>query len=353
MGMMTSLFGKTGDGQEAKIVTIMNKNGMGIEVTNYGATLVSATVPDEKGHIEDVILGYEDVTDYVANGGFFGAVIGRNGNRIGKAKVTINGVEYQMEQNENENSLHSGTRGFDKAIWDMELLEDEATVKFTHHSPDGDEGLPGNFDVSVSYTLTDENEIKIHYTGVSDADTIANMTNHSYFNLAGHDKGTILDHTLWMDADTFTVIDAESIPTGELRNVEGTPMDFRKTRRIGDDIDDTYEQIQLAHGYDHNFVLNHNGEEKLRRIAKVTDPASKRTMEVYTDCAGVQFYTGNFIEKTQIGKGGIPYQKRSGLCLETQFFPDAPNHENFPSSILKAGEVYDTTTVYKFGFECK
>ncbi|MFD1402480.1 aldose epimerase family protein [Robinsoniella peoriensis] len=348
MGMKTSLFGKTGNGQEAKIVTIMNKKGMGIEVTNYGATLVSATVPDEKGHIEDVILGYEDVTDYAANGGFFGAVIGRNGNRIGKAKVTINGVDYQMEQNENGNSLHSGTRGFDKVIWDMELLEEEATVKFTHHSPDGDEGLPGNFDVTVSYTLTDENEIRIHYTGVSDADTIANMTNHSYFNLAGHDKGTILDHTLWMDADAFTVIDEESIPTGELRSVEGTPMDFRKTRRIGDDIDDTYEQIQLAHGYDHNFVLNQNGEEKLRKIAKVTDPLTKRTMEVYTDCVGVQFYTGNFIEKTQIGKGGIAYQKRSGLCLETQFFPDAPNHEHFPSSILKAREVYDTTTIYKF-----
>lgn len=348
MGIKISSFGMTSKGEEAAIITIMNKNGMGIELSNYGAALVAATVPDRNGRTADVILGYEDVTDYITNDGFFGAVIGRNGNRIGKAEVIINGKTYKMDQNEKGNNLHSGFQGFDKVIWDMEILKEESTVKFHYNSPDGDQGLPGNLAVTVSYTLTDQNEIKINYRGIADADTIVNMTNHSYFNLAGHEKGTITDHTLWLDAEAFTVIDKESIPTGENRSVEGTPFDFRKAKRIGDDIDDDDEQIKLAGGFDHNFVLKKEKSSIIRKIAELTEPVSGRIMEVYTDCVGVQFYSGNFIENTQIGKGGEPYQKRRGLCLETQFYPDANHHAEFPSSILKAGETYETTTIYKF-----
>lgn len=348
MGMKVSTFGKTDKGEEAAIVTIMNQNGMGIEVTNYGATLVAATVPDKSGKSEDVILGYEDVTDYIANGGYLGATIGRNGNRIGKAEVTIGGTTFQMDKNEKGNNLHSGFHGFDKVIWEMELLKEDMTVKFYHNSPSGDQGLPGNLAVTVSYTLTENNEIRIHYTGLSDADTIVNMTNHSYFNLAGHENGSILDHEVWIDAEAFTIIDEESIPTGELRKVEGTPFDFRKSKRIGDEIDSAYEQLQTALGYDHNFALRPCVDGAIRKVAEVTEPVTGRVMEVHTDCVGIQFYTGNYIENTQIGKGGVAYQKRGGFCMETQYYPDSNHNENFPSSILKAGESYDTTTIYKF-----
>ena len=348
MGIQVSDFGKTADGTTAKIVTVVNERGMGMEVTDFGAALVAVTVTDKNNALADVVLGYEDVMDYIRNTGFYlGATIGRNGNRIGCACVTINGQDYPMDDNENGNNLHSGFEGFDRKIWDMEILEDELTVKFHYHSPDGEQGLPGNFDVTVAYTLTNENEIRIHYTGTSDADTIANMTNHSYFNLAGHAYGSIAEHILWLDADAYTPVDEKLIPTGELRTVQGTPFDFRTPKKMGLDIDADDEQLKLASGYDHNYVLNHQ-DGQVRKVAEVSEPVTGRVMEVYTDCVGVQFYAGNFMNSTLIGKGGAAYQRRGGFCLETQYYPDANHHNHFPTSILKAGQLYDTTTIYKF-----
>lgn len=349
MGIKVSSFGKLKDGREAKLVTIANAGGMTIEVTDYGATLVSAVTPDKNGGYADVVLGYADVTDYANNGGYLGATIGRSGNRIANASFSINGVTYQMDKNENGNNLHSGAAGYDKLIWEMQTDDAHNAVTFSHHSPDMEQGFPGNFDVSVTYTLTDDNEIRLSYRGRSDKDTIANLTNHSYFNLEGHDSGSILEHSLWIDADAITATDAESIPTGELRPVEGTPFDFRQEKPIGRDIGQDDEQLKMGGGYDHNFALNTDGTMKL--VARAKAPASGRVMEVYTDCVGVQLYTGNFIEDTQIGKDGRAYHSRGGFCLETQFFPDAVNHPNFPSPVLRAGEPYETTTVYKFSVE--
>ena len=349
MGMKISDFGKLADGRETKLVTIANKNGMSIEVTNYGATLVSVVVPDKNGRHDDVILGYADVTDYAKNGGYLGACIGRSGNRIRTASFEINGVTYHLDKNEKGNNLHSGKNGYNCQIWDMEVNEASSSVTFSRLSPDMEQGYPGNFDVSVTYTLTDENEVRIHYEGKSDKDTIANMTNHTYFNLEGHDSGSILDHVLMIDADGFTEVDDELIPTGVIASVEGTPFDFRTAKPIGRDIEKDHEQLKMGGGYDHNYALKADGTVK--KVAEVKAPVSRRKMEVFTDCVGVQFYSGNFIEDAWIGKDGKAYHKRGGLCLETQFFPDAIHHENFASPVLKAGELYSTTTVYKFSAE--
>lgn len=346
MGISVNDFGKLQDGREAKLYTIANSNGMSIEVTDFGATLVGAVVPDKDGKCSDVILGYADVTDYAKNGGYLGATIGRSGNRIGNAEFSINGEKYVLDKNENGNNLHSGKNGYDRVVWEAKADEKASSVAFSHHSPDGDQGYPGNFDVTVTYTLTEDNEIVITYCGRADQDTIANMTNHSYFNLDGHDSGSILEHSVWIDADGITAIDKESIPTGEIRTVEGTPFDFRTAKTVGRDIKAEDEQLKMGGGYDHNFALRRACG--IRKVAEVTAPISKRKMEVFTDCVGVQFYTGNFIESSWIGKDGKAYGKRGGLCLETQFFPDAVHHENFDSPVLKAGEEYHTTTIYKF-----
>lgn len=349
MGVKKSRFGRTAEGKEVLIYTLVNSKGMGIEVSNYGATLISVTTPDKNGRFDDVVLGYDDVTDYIENEGYFGATIGRNGNRIGKGVVMINGTSYQLDQNEKENNLHSGFSGFDKVVWNSEVSEDGKTVSFTHHSPNMDQGIPGSFDVMVSYTLTQEDEVKIHYQGRADQDTIANLTNHSYFNLAGHGSGDVLNHSVWLNADAFTVVDSESIPTGELRSVKGTPMDFTSPKKIGEEIGADYEQLLLTGGYDHNYVLNSQDGEMIK-CAEVTEEGSGRVMEVYTDCVGVQFYTGNFVGR-RFGKDGVIYDKRSGFCLETQFYPDHIHHEHFPTAVLKVGELYDTTTIYKFGIQ--
>jgi aldose 1-epimerase len=318
-----------------------------MEVTNYGATLVSVTVPDKNGSFADVILGYEDVSDYISHRGCLGATIGRNGNRIGGATVTISGKEYPLDDNENGNNLHSGFVGYNKMVWNMEVQKDRLAVKFSRRSPDGEQGFPGNFDVSVTYTLTEENEVQIHYEGVSDKDTIANMTNHSYFNLAGHGSGTVLEQTMWIDSDAITENNQASIPTGVIRDIRGTAMDFNEPKKIGRDIEEDYDQLQFANGYDHNYVLKDQGTG-VRKVAEAVDEESGRVLEVFTDCVGVQFYTGNFIEAGSLGKAGALYGPRHGFCLETQFYPDANHHENFPSSIIKAGEKYDSTTIYKF-----
>lgn len=346
MGIKISKFGKLKDGREARLVTIANANGMTIEVTDYGATLVSAVVPARDGKCDDVVLGYADVTDYAKNGGYLGATIGRCGNRIAGAEFSINGVRYQIGKNENNNNLHSGPVGYDSLIWEMKTDDQNNTVEFFHHSPDMEQGFPGNFDITVTYTLTDQNEIQIAYRGKTDKDTIANLTNHSYFNLEGHESGDILGHILWIDADAITEADAQSIPTGNLRKVEGGPFDFRVPKPVGQDIGADNDQLKNGGGYDHNFVLNTDGT--MKKVASVTAPKSGRTMEVYTDCVGMQLYTGNFIEDTQIGKDGKAYHRHSGLCLETQFFPDAIHHGNFKSPVLKAGEEYKTTTIYRF-----
>ncbi len=349
MGITVKDFGIVESVGSTKLYTITNNNGMTIQVTNFGATLVSAMVPDKDGNMADVILGYDNAQSYDKNGGFLGATIGRSGNRIGKAAFTLNGVSYSLEKNENGNNLHSGSKGYDKRIWKSVAKEDKNAVVFSLESPDGDEGYPGDFSVTVTYTLTDKNEIKIEYNGKGDAnlDTIANLTNHSYFNLEGHDYGTILDHMLMINADNITAVDAECIPTGELRPVKNTPFDFRKLKRIGDEIDADDDQIQKGGGYDHNFAMNVKGNRR-QKFAEVVAPVSGRKMEVFSDCVGMQFYAGNFIENTWVGKGNVSYQKRGGLCLETQYYPDAIHHENFASPILKKGEKYKTTTVYRF-----
>lgn len=347
MGMCRTEFGKTKAGEQAYLYTIANTRGMSIEVTNYGAALVAVNVPDKNGRLSDVVLGYDDVIDYEHGGSYFGATIGRNGNRIGRGQVTINGTTYELDKNEKEkNNLHSGFTGYDRVIWDAQVIEEENTVKFHRVSPHMEQGFPGNFDITVAYTLTEENEVKIHYFGTCDQDTIANMTNHSYFNLSGHGSGLILGHEVTIDADAITAVDAESIPTGELMEVEGTPFDFRQSKAVGKEIDADFTQLRLTGGYDHNYVLNHQGEG-IRKVARVADSVSGREMEVYTDAPGVQFYTGNFITPCN-GKEEKKYEEHGGLCLETQVYPDANHHAEFPTSILKAGQVYDTTTIYKF-----
>lgn len=348
MGIKVSSFGKIPSGKEASLFTIVNENGMCLEVSDYGATLVALMVPGKNHILTDVVLGYDHVMDYWNTGGYLGATVGRSCNRNGGANVTIQGKTYELPKNENgKNNLHSGPDGYNQKIWNYEMDEEHLSIRFYRLSPDMEQGYPGNFEISVTYTLTQDNEVKIQYHGVCDQDTVVNMTNHSYFNLAGQGNGTIENHEVWIDADAFTVIDAESIPTGEVRLVENTPFDFRKRKRIGAEIGAQDEQLILAGGYDHNFALNKKAGE-LKKIAEVFEPESERKMEVFTTCVGVQFYTGNFITEGSNGKEGTIYYKRYGLCLETQFFPDAVHHENFLSPVLKAGESYDSTTIYKF-----
>ncbi|MBQ2986797.1 MAG: galactose mutarotase [Tyzzerella sp.] len=335
---------KTRSFGNATMYTFENKNGMVMEVTDFGAVLYSLMVPDKDGNLVDVNLGYATPEAYGKQTSGFGATIGRNGNRIGGAKFTLNGKVYELTPNNNGNNLHSGLDFYQHRMWNVkETTENSITLSL--HSPDGDQGFPGNFDVDVTYTLTDDNELKIDYNGVTDADTVINMTNHSYFNLNGHASGNILEHELWVDADAFTATDDKLIPTGEIRLVEGSPMDFRVKKLVGRDIDADYDALNYAGGYDHNWCLNNNGEFK--KVIEISSDLSGITMEVYTDLPGVQIYAGNFLV-SEPGKSGATYKKRQGICFETQHYPDAINHENFPSPIVKKGEVYKTTTVYKF-----
>ena len=343
--MKQRTFGKNSKGQEATLYTFENKNGMIMEVTDFGATLFSLMVPDGKGRLVDVVLGYDDPLGYEGpSGTFFGATVGRNANRIGKGHFVLNGVEYQLDRNNGNNNLHSGLDFQSFRVWKVKSIGENA-ITFTIHSPDGDQGYPGALDLDVTYTLTDDNAVRIDYYGIPQADTIVNYTNHSYFNLNGHASGPILKHTVWMDADYYTPTDAESIPTGEIAPVEGTPMDFRTRKEVGRDIDQDFQALIFGNGYDHNWCLNNNG--KLAKVAELTADRTDITMEVYTDLPGVQIYTANFVIN-EPGKGGVVYDRRHGICFETQYYPDALNHPNFPSTLCRAGEVYRTTTVYKF-----
>lgn len=348
MSVKKQSFGKTKTGEEAFLYTLTNKNGMSVGLTDFGACIVTIFVPDKSGKLEDVVLGYDDVSGYEANSPGFGSFIGRHGNRIGGASFELNGKKYELEKNDGENNLHGGFTGYNKFLYETEVFEEEDTdsVEFSRLSPHMEQGFPGNLDISVTYTLTSENELVIEYLAVSDKDTIVNLTNHSYFNLAGHNSGSILDHKVMLDANKFTPTDDVLIPTGEMRNVEGTPMDFRKAKTIGQDINADYEPLKQAGGYDHNYILNNNRAE-VTKVAELEDEKSGRIMEVYTDLPGMQLYTGNFLDNEK-GKGGVVYKKRAGVCFETQFFPNSCNRPEFPSCVLKAGEEYDTVTVFKF-----
>lgn len=345
MGVVKKEFGKNAKGEQVFLYEITNGNGMKAVVTDFGATMHSLYVPDKEGKLRDVVLGYETVAGYeIDNGPYFGATVGRIANRVGGASVTIDGVEYKMDVNERTNCLHSGPNGYHLRVWETELLDN--AVKFTLLSPNGDQGLPGNFKVSVTYTLTEDNGLKITYDGISDKDTYVSMTNHSYFNLDGEYSHSILEHEMWLNADAYTRTGEEMISTGELMDVSGTAMDFRTAKPFGRDICNDEEPLRIGGGYDHNWVLNAHAADEA--VARVTSAESGISMEIFTDCPGMQVYTGNFLGNKEGGKRGRIYEDRSGVAFETQQFPDAMHHDNFPSMLLKAGEKFHTETEYKF-----
>ena len=338
------------DGREVWLYTLANASGMEAGVMNYGATVVSLWAADRKGERADVVLGFGTLEEYIKyNDAYFGSVVGRVGNRIARGRFTLDGVEYTLARNHGENHLHGGVKGFDSVVWDSEAVEKQGTegVKLTYLSKDGEEGYPGNLEVTIHYYLTSDNELVIEYLATTDKATPVNLTNHSYFNLHGQGCGDILDHKLTIDADRFAVVDEEVIPTGELRSVVGTPLDFSTATVIGARIDQKDQQLIYSDGYDHNWVLNKR-DDAITAAITLYDPSSGRLMEVYTTEPGVQFYTGNFLDGKHKGKEGKVYEHRCGLCLETQHYPDSPNHPEFPSTILRPGEEYHTKTVYKF-----
>lgn len=348
MNIKKEQFGTTPNGKKVDIYTLTNANGCEARITNYGGIVVSLTVPDKDGKIGDVVLGRDKLDEYIEdNSPYFGALIGRYGNRIGKAKFELNGRTYTLAANNGENHLHGGVKGYDKVVWDAkEIKQDNAVgLELNYLSEDGEEGYPGDLKVTVKYIWTNNNELKIEYSATTDKDTIVNLTHHSYFNLAG--KGDILDHELMINADKFTPVDEGLIPTGELRSVKGTPMDFTKPTAVGARIGQDDQQLEYGLGYDHNWVLN-DYDGSLKKVATVYESTSGRVMEVYTTEPGLQFYSGNFLDGTLIGKGGKPCKHRTGLCLESQHFPDSPNQPDFLSTTLKPGEKYHTTTIYKF-----
>ena len=342
-------FGKTSGGMPVELYTLTNVNGMEVEIMTYGGAVVSLTAPDRHGKFADVVLGMDSVAGYQKQTAFFGALIGRYGNRIGHAQFTLDGQTYKLPKNDGENTLHGGPQGFDKRVWKVHKAQGTA-VELTYTSRDGEEGFPGNLTATVIYTLTARNELKIDYSATTDKDTVVNLTNHSYWNLSGAGEGDILQDRLTLYADRFTPVDAGLIPTGELRPVKGTPFDFTSATPIGERIGQADQQLQHGKGYDHNWVLNPGRDpgSTLNKAAEVYDPSSGRVMEVFTTEPGIQFYTGNFLDGTIHGKGGKVYPFRGALCLETQHFPDSPNKPDFPSTELKPGEVYNSTTVYRF-----
>ncbi len=335
-------FGETTKG-EASLYELENQNGMQVWVTDFGATLVSILVPDRNGDLVDVTCGYTDAAAYEDGDMAFGATVGRVSNRIKGASFTLNGKSYNLTANEYGNCLHGGRDLTFKRMWET-VEADEEHVTFLLHSPDGDQGFPGAVDLTVTYTLTEDNALEIHYHGVPTEDTILNFTNHSYFNLSGEDSGTVLEQEAWIDAQDYTEADEENIPTGVLTSVDGTPMDFREWKRIGEDIDADYEPLKIMNGYDHNFALNDTG---MREVAGMRSGQTGIFMEVYTDLPGLQFFTANSAGEGP-GKSGEPYPLHCGACFETQYFPDAIHHEEFLSPVVAAGAPYDTTTVYRF-----
>jgi aldose 1-epimerase len=348
MGSITgAAFGKATEGQAAEIYTLRNRHGMEARITNYGGTIVSLTAPDRDGNFADVVLGYDRLDDYLKGTSYFGALIGRYANRIGGAKFGINGTTYALARNHGTNFLHGGLRGFDKVVWDAKAVKsaDGPALELGYLSRDGEEGFPGNLKTKVVYRLTDENELHIECTATTDAPTVCNLTNHSYFNLAG--QGDVLAHQVYINASRFTPADAGLIPTGELKSVAGTPFDFRKPATLGGRIHADDPQLKLAKGYDQNFVID-KSPGQLSPHARVSEPATGRVMEVLSTEPGLQLYTSNHFDGSIIGKGGRAYPRYGALCLEPQHFPDSPNHPDFPSTVLRPGQVYHTTIIYKF-----
>lgn len=343
------LWGNLPDGQEVYLYTLNNENQVSASFSNLGAVWVDMKVPDRDGNVKDVILGFDSALEYLPNGPHFGAPVGRSANRIGGAKFSLNGKEYRLNANNGPNNLHSGPDLYQTRLWEAQTEGSELgdSVSFSLFSPDGDQGFPGNANITITYTLTPDNSLVISYHMVCDADTVANFTNHSYFNLDGQGEGSILSQKVWIDADTYTPTDQGSIPTGEVVSVKGTPMDFREMKTIGQEIEENYEALAIGSGYDHNWILNHpRGEMALSAAA-----CSEQTgiyMEVYTDLPGVQFYTGNHLKGRIKGKNGAVYERRTGYCFETQYYPNSVNVLHFPSPVLKAGEEYKTTTIYRF-----
>lgn len=344
--IQTRDFSKNSKGEKATLYRFENEHGMVMEVSDFGATLYSLLVPDKDGNLCDVVLGYDDPIGYEGpSRTFFGVTVGRSANRIANGRFELNGKTYQLDQNQNGNNLHSGMEFYSFRIWQVKAITDHS-ITFALHSPDGDQGYPGTVDIEVTYTLTSDNGVKIDYYAVPEEDTILNLTNHSFFNLNGHASGSILEQWLWVDADAFTPTNGALIPTGEIRPVEGTPMDFRTKKMVGRDIAKEDEALILGGGgYDHNWCLNNNG--KFAKVVELSSDLSGITMEAYTDLPGVHIYSGNYLRE-EVGKQGIIYKQYQGICFETQHYPDAINHENFPSPIVRKGKEYKTTTIYKF-----
>ena len=346
--MTRAPFGKTADGEAVEAFTLKNANGIEVKAITYGGIITSLKVPDRTGAIGDIVLGFDAIDGYLKGHPFFGAIVGRYGNRIAKGRFSIDKHEYTLATNNGPNHLHGGVRGFDKHLWTAEILT-ENSLRLSRVSPDGEEGYPGNLQVQVIYSLTNYNELIVDYTATTDQPTHVNLTQHSYFNLAGA-GADILGHELMIDADRYTPVTGELIPTGELAAVAGTPFDFRKPTAIGARINAPHPQIKNGQGYDHNWVLNREGPG-LELAARVLEPSTGRTMEVATTEPGMQFYAGNFLDGTIVGKGGSKYGRRSGFCLETQHYPDSPNQPDFPSTLLRPGSTYSSRTVFKFGVQ--
>jgi aldose 1-epimerase len=347
-GLKKSDFVAEKDGKPTALYVLTNAKGMEVCITNYGGRIVSVMAPDREGKPTDVVLGYDNIDAYLASAGNFGALIGRYGNRIAQGQFTLDGVDYQLPRNNNGHCLHGGPEGFHAQVWDA-TQTDNHTLVLKYKSVDGEAGFPGNLDVKVTYTLTDDNALDILYEATTDKATVVNLTNHSYFNLSGVPGSQILDHTVMINADNITAVDSLLIPY-EIAPVEGTPLDLRKPIPVGQKIDDDYDQLNKGRGYDHNWVLNTHGDVK-QLAARVVSPTSGIVLEVYTNEPGVQFYTGNFMDGKDTGKFGVVYPHRGALCLETQHYPDSPNHPDFPTTVLRPGEKYVSECMYKFSVE--
>jgi len=343
-------FGQTKEGTAVTLFTLRNNNGAEAGICNYGGLVIFLKVPDRNGHFDDVVLGYDNLADYIKDTPYFGAMIGRYGNRIAKGKFTLDGKEYTLAVNNGPNALHGGLKGFDKVVWEPRVMAtlDGPSLQLRYTSKDGEEGYPGTLTVKATYTLAEDNGLKLEFTATTDKDTVLNLTQHSYFNLAG--KGDILNHQVMMPADKFTPVDSTLIPTGELKPVEGTPFDFRTPTAIGARIGQDDEQLKFGGGYDHNWVIN-KPMGQLGLMGRVYEPTTGRVLEVFSTEPGLQFYTGNFLDGKLTGKGGWVYQFRNGFCMEAQHYPDSPNQPNFPSVVLKSGEVYRNTIIFKFSVQ--
>ena len=342
-------FGKTKEGLNVDQYILKNRNGMEISAINYGGIITSWKAKDRDGNYKDIVLGFNNLSEYESESPYFGAIIGRYGNRIAKGKFTLNGEEYTLAVNNGENHLHGGLKGFDKVVWDSKEVVDDSTASLvlSYVSDDMEEGYPGNLKVQVTYTLDNNDKLSVKYEAVTDKTTIINLTQHSYFNLSADFNTNILDHDILINADSFLPVDSTLIPTGEIRNVGDTPFDFRRPKNVGDEINNSNKQLMIGNGYDHCWVLN-NQDQGLRFVASAYDSSTGRLLEVFSDQPGIQFYSGNFLDGSLKSKIGGTYDFRSGFCLETQHYPNSPNEKSFPSVTLNPGEKYETETIFKF-----